>query len=96
MGLRSSAGASARSTPCNREPSPSLRGNQRAIAETPEQTQSRGRRRVDAHRSIKNFAKLNLIPMACWIATNFQNDAPMTENIFPGLFAAAYAYIVWG
>merc|ERR1739848_63398 len=25
-----------------------------------------------------NFAKLNLIPMACWIATNFQNDAPMT------------------
>jgi hypothetical protein len=46
--------------------------------------------------SIKNFAKLNLIPMACWIATNFQNDAPMTENIFPGLFAAAYAYIVWG
>ena len=41
-------------------------------------------------------AKLNLIPMACWIATNFQNDAPMTENIFPGLFAAAYAYIVWG
>ena len=47
-------------------------------------------------KSIKNFAKLNLIPMACWIATNFQNDAPMTENIFPGLFAAAYAYIVWG
>ena len=40
-------------------------------------------------KSIKNFAKLNLIPMACWIATNFQNDAPMTENIFPGLFAAA-------
>ena len=50
----------------------------------------------DPRRSIKNFAKLNLIPMACWIATNFQNDAPMTENIFPGLFAAAYAYIVWG
>ena len=47
-------------------------------------------------KSIKNCAKLNLRPMACWIATNFQNDAPMTENIFPGLFAAAYAYIVWG
>ena len=47
-------------------------------------------------KSIKNFAKLNLIPMACWIATNFQNDAPMTENIFPAAFAAAYAYIVWG
>ena len=74
--------------------------NRHAIAET----QLRGRRRVDGviaqhftpRRSIKNFAKLNLIPMACWIATNFQNDAPMTENIFPGLFAAAYAYIVWG
>ena len=67
-----------------------------------EQTQSRGRSRAGGRpyfhvrRSIKNFAKLNLIPMACWIATNFQNDAPMTENIFPGLFAAAYAYIVWG
>ena len=55
-----------------------------------------GARNLGPHRSIKNFAKLNLIPMACWIATNFQNDAPMTENIFPGLFAAAYAYIVWG
>ena len=74
------------------------------MAETSEQTQSRGRRRAGGRpkhhfhvrRSIKNFAKLNLIPMACWIATNFQNDAPMTENIFPGLFAAAYAYIVWG
>ena len=55
-----------------------------------------GARNFTPHRSIKNFAKLNLIPMACWIATNFQNDAPMTENIFPGLFAAAYAYIVWG
>ena len=55
-----------------------------------------GARNLMPRRSIKNFAKLNLIPMACWIATNFQNDAPMTENIFPGLFAAAYAYIVWG
>ena len=55
-----------------------------------------GARNFTPHRSIQNFAKLNLIPMACWIATNFQNDAPMTENIFPGLFAAAYAYIVWG
>ena len=69
-----------------------------------EQTKLRGRRRADGvgarnlvpRRSIKNFAKLNLIPMACWIATNFQNDAPMTENIFPAAFAAAYAYIVWG
>ena len=57
---------------------------------------SAGARNLVPRRSIKNFAKLNLVPMACWIATNFQNDAPMTENIFPGLFAAAYAYIVWG
>ena len=55
-----------------------------------------GIRHLIPRRSIKNFAKLNLIPMACWIATNFQNDAPMTENIFPAAFAAAYAYIVWG
>lgn len=46
--------------------------------------------------SIKRFAKLNLIPMACWVGTNLQNDAPMTENIFPAIFIALYSYIVWG
>ena len=47
-------------------------------------------------KSIKNFAKLNLIPMAAWIITNLQGDAPMSENIFPAVFVAAYSYIVWG
>ena len=47
-------------------------------------------------KSIKNFAKLNLIPMAAWIITNLQGDAPMSENIFPAVFIAAYSYIVWG
>ena len=47
-------------------------------------------------KSIKNFAKLNLIPMAAWVITNLQGDAPMSENIFPAVFIAAYSYIVWG
>ena len=71
-------------------------GDLRADAGCGDDVAPAGARNLIPHRSIKNFAKLNLIPMACWIATNFQNDAPMTENIFPGLFAAAYAYIVWG
>jgi hypothetical protein len=46
--------------------------------------------------SIKNFCKLNLVPMVAWLVKNLQDDSlDMSANIFPGVFIAAYSYVAF-
>jgi len=46
--------------------------------------------------SIKNFCKLNLVPMVAWVLKNLADDtADVKQNIFPGIFIAAYSYVAF-
>ena len=45
--------------------------------------------------SIKNFCKLNLVPMAAWVLRNLMRQEPLSQNVFPGIFIAAYSYVAF-